>query len=45
MRAAVAILLATARFLGRLTGRHPYSLLSEATLSVDSPEARAWGDR
>jgi len=45
MKAAVVILLAAARFLGRLTHRHPYSLLSEATLSIDSPEARAWGDR
>ena len=45
MTAAVVILLAVARLLGRITGRHPYSLLSEAILSVDSPEARAWGDR
>ena len=45
MTAAVVILLAVARLLGRVTGRHPYHLLAEATLSVDSPEARAWGDR
>lgn len=45
MRAAVVVLLAVARLLGRITGRHPYALLSEATLSVDSPEARAWGDK
>lgn len=45
MRFAVAILLAVARLLGRVTGRHPYALLAEATLSVDSPDARAWGDR
>ena len=45
MRVAVAILLAVARLLGRITGRHPYTLLAEATLSVDSPDARAWGDR
>ncbi len=45
MRAAVVVLLSVARLLGRVTGRHPYYLLSEALLSVDSPEARAWGDR
>lgn len=45
MRVAVAFLLAVARLLGRITGRHPYSLLAEAILSVDSPEARAWGDQ
>lgn len=45
MRTAVVILLAVARLLSRITGRHAYSLLSEAILSVDSPEARAWGDR
>ena len=44
-RAAVSVLLAVARFLGRVTGKHPYMLLAEATLATDSPEARAWGDR
>lgn len=45
MTPAVAILLAVARLIGRITHRHPYALLSEALLSVDSPEARAWGDK
>lgn len=45
MKVAVSILLAVARLLGRVAHRHPYSLLAEAILSVDSPEARAWGDR
>lgn len=44
-RAAVSVLLAVARLLGRVTGRHHYDLLAEAILSVESPEARAWGDR
>jgi hypothetical protein len=44
MLRAVVVLLAVARLLGRVTGRHPYGLLSEALLSVDSHEARAWGD-
>lgn len=42
---AVTILLAVARLLGRITHRHHYSLLAEALLAVDSPEARSWGDR
>lgn len=45
MKWAVASLVAVARLLGRLTGRHHYNLLAEATIAVDSPEARAWGDR
>lgn len=45
MTPAAAVLLAVARLLGRITGRHHYDLLAEATLSVDSPEARKWGER
>ena len=41
----VTILIAVARLFGRMTGRHPYDLLGEALMAVDSPEARLWGDK
>jgi hypothetical protein len=45
MKAAAAILVAVARLLGRVASVHPYDILAEAILSVDSPEARKWGER